>query len=258
MLLIDSTTKDLTPWLDAFRMAISEKEVITWDQIVNPHEVKMAVLWNHREDLFESLPHLELVASLGAGVDHILSDPLLPDHTKVSKVISPHLSGPMSNFCIGAVLYFHKQFDKYGRDKLSKNWDQEFDPERPLRIGIMGMGSLGKDLAGKLLNLGFQVYGLNREQRPFPGMETFGQESLDTFLMKINTLICMLPATEETKGIINYQLLSRMPKGSFLINVGRGQQQIDDDIVRALDEGILDGAFLDVFPQEPLPQGSRL
>lgn len=257
MLLLDSELKDLTPWLQAFREHLGS-EVCTWQELNDPTQVEMAVVWAHRKDLFSHLPNLKLVASLGAGVDHIVGDPLLPDHVQVSKVVSDHLSGPMSNFCIGAVMYFHRQFDKYLADKQAKRWDQQFDPEVGLRIGILGLGSLGTDLAVKLKYLGFEVHGLSRTRKEVSGVQTYGQEEMGAFLGKINMLICMLPATPDTREILSRSLFDQMPDGSYLLNVGRGHQQNDADILAALDSGKLNGAFLDVFPIEPPPTDSPM
>ena len=258
MLLLDSTTKDLSPWISAFKEHLPENEVVTWDQVEDPNDVTVAVVWQHQKDLFTKIPNVKLVASLGAGVDHIVHDPLLPNHVPVSKVISSHLSTPMSNYCIGAILHFHKQFDKYLEDKAQKRWHQEFDPERPMTIGILGLGELGTDLANKLVLLGFEVHGLSRTKKELSSVSTYGEDELDTFLSRINMLVCMLPTTEKTTGMINGSLINKLPKNSYLINVGRGKQQVDEDILQALDSGHLAGAFLDVFPLEPLPKSSLL
>ena len=258
MLLLDSTTKDLSPWVQAFRQHLPPSEVVTWDEVEDPTEIKLAVVWHHQKDLFNKIPNVKLVASLGAGVDHIVHDPLLPLDVAVSKVISDHLSTPMSNYCIGAILHFHKQFDKYLEDKHQKQWDPEFDPERALTVGILGLGELGTNLAKKLVNLGFEVHGLSRSKRNIERVITYDQNEMDEFLSRVNALVCMLPTTTDTTGIIRKKLLSKLPMGSFLINVGRGKQQVDEDIIDALDSGQLAGAFLDVFPEEPLPASSPL
>ncbi|NQZ76034.1 MAG: glyoxylate/hydroxypyruvate reductase A [Ekhidna sp.] len=258
MILLDSISKDLTSWINALKEELPADEVVTWDEVKDPSKVKVAVVWNHRKDLFQRLPNVELVASLGAGVDHIVNDPHLLKEIPVSKVISSHLTVPMSNYCIGAILHFHKQFDKYWEDKNQKRWHQEFDPEKPMKIGILGLGELGTDLAKKLVLLGFEVHGLSRTKKNLESVSTYGGNELNTFLSRINTLVCMLPATPKTEGIINQDLLNKLPKGSYLINVGRGKQQIDNDILKALENGRLKGAFLDVFPEEPLPKTSPL
>ena len=258
MLLLDSVSKDLSPWIKAFREHLSPEEVVTWEQVEDPDKISVAVVWQHQQDLFKKIPHVQLVASLGAGVDHIVNDPFLPPEVPISKVISSHLSAPMSNYCIGAILHFHKQFDKYWEDKQKKRWHQEFDPERKMNIGILGIGELGSDLAKKLVGLGFSVSGLSRTRKVLEGITTYGREDMEAFLSSVNALVCMLPSTRDTAGMINKALLDQLPKNSYLINVGRGKQQIDQDILQALNQGQLSGAFLDVFPEEPLPQASPL
>ncbi len=257
-LLLDSVSKDLTPWKEAFTKELGENNVITIDELKEGDEVTTAVVWNHRVELFQKIPGVKLVASLGAGVDHILSDPTIPENAVITRIISPILSEPMSNYCIGAVLYYKKQFDKYLEDKGAKKWHAEFEPEREIRVGILGLGELGKDLAGKLHLLGFRVSGLSQSRKKLDGVVSFVSSEIDDFLSQINLLICMLPATPETKDILSRDLFAKLNKGSFLVNVARGHHQVDQDILDALDSGQLAGAFLDVFPQEPLPKSSGL
>ena len=251
MLIIDSRAKDLTAWIESFKKYIPLEEIVTWETCRDFSKVIAAVAWGHRKELFSSLPNLEWVASPGAGVDHIINDPLLPGDVAVTKVVSDRLKIPMSNFCIGAVMYFHKQFDKYSRDQKEKIWHQEHDPEIPVRIGILGFGELGRHLGKTLKGLGFQVHGISKKKKLVEGIVTYGMEDLDCFLSRINLLIGMLPLTHDTLGIYNDSFFSKLPLGSYFINVGRGRQQINSDVLKALDCGRLAGAFLDVFPKEP-------
>ena len=257
-LLIDSISKDLSPWVAGLKEALGDDTVITWEEMNDPADVTTAVIWNHRPELFAKLPAVKLIASLGAGVDHILKDPLIPKGAQITRVISEHLSTPMSNYCLGAVLHYKKQFDKYLEDKSLKRWDQQFEPERDIRVGILGLGVLGADLAGKLIQLGFPVSGLSQSRKSLPGVTSYVNDEMDDFLSAINLLICMLPATSSTKGILSSSLFNKMPMGSFLVNVARGHHQINADIFEALESGQLAGAFLDVFPEEPLPDESPL
>lgn len=257
-LLIDSTTKELKPWVEALKLALPNEKVITLEELENPDEVVTAVVWNHHPDLFNKIPNVRHIASLGAGVDHILKDPYLPKDAFITRIISDYLSGPMSNYCLGAILYFDRKFDKYLADKKKKIWDQEFDPERHLTVGILGLGELGSVLARKLVMLDFRVSGMSITRKSIPGVESYVTGEMDEFLKSVNLLVCMLPATDKTKGILSYPLFSKMKKGSYLVNVARGEHQVDEDIIRALDEGYLEGAFLDVFPEEPLSDKSPL
>ncbi|MDH5608558.1 MAG: glyoxylate/hydroxypyruvate reductase A [Cyclobacteriaceae bacterium] len=258
-LLIDSTSKDLSPWIEGIKKELNGSDrIFTWGELENPEEITTAIVWNHRPELFSRLPNVRLVCSLGAGVDHIMRDPLLPPDVLVSRVVSPYLSGPMSNFCLGAILYYQRKFDQYLIDKKNKEWHQEFNPERNFTIGIMGLGELGTDLAQKLLPLGFDVYGWSQSRKHVEGVTSYVADELELFLSSINVLVCLLPATPGTKGILSRPLFSKMNRGSYLINVARGHHQVNEDILEALKDGTLAGAFLDVFPEEPLPADSPM
>ena len=257
-ILIDSVSKNLKPWLKAFKSYDDQVEVYCYDDAVALEKITTAVVWNHRPGLFKQLPNLKLIASLGAGVDHIMNDPDIPPKVSITRIIGDGLSGPMSNFCIGAILHHQRQFDKYLIDKSTKTWDQEPNPEREINVGIMGLGALGADLAEKLRYLGFNVFGLSQSRKKIAHVVSYLNAELDLFLSKINILVVMLPATESTRAILSKKLFDKLKKGTYLINVARGHHQVNGDIIDALENGQLSGAFLDVFPEEPLPKQSSL
>jgi|TARA_B110000908_G_C10265555_1_gene463530 glyoxylate/hydroxypyruvate reductase A len=257
-ILIDSVSKNLNPWLKAFKSYDDQVEVYCYDDAVALEKITTAVVWNHRPGLFKQLPNLKLIASLGAGVDHIMNDPDIPPQVSITRIIGDGLSGPMSNFCIGAILHHQRQFDKYLIDKSTKTWDQEPNPEREINVGIMGLGALGADLAEKLNYLGFNVFGLSQSRKKIAHVVSYLNAELDLFLSKINILVVMLPATESTRAILSKKLFDKLKKGTYLINVARGHHQVNGDIIDALENGQLSGAFLDVFPEEPLPKQSSL
>jgi glyoxylate/hydroxypyruvate reductase A len=257
-ILIDSVSKNLNLWLKAFKSYDDQVEVYCYDDAVALEKITTAVVWNHRPGLFKQLPNLKLIASLGAGVDHIMNDPDIPPQVSITRIIGDGLSGPMSNFCIGAILHHQRQFDKYLIDKSTKTWDQEPNPEREINVGIMGLGALGADLAEKLNYLGFNVFGLSQSRKKIAHVVSYLNAELDLFLSKINILVVMLPATESTRAILSKKLFDKLNKGTYLINVARGHHQVNGDIIDALENGQLSGAFLDVFPEEPLPKQSSL
>jgi len=257
-ILIDSVSKNLNPWLKAFKSYDDQVEVYCYNDAVALEKITTAVVWNHRPGLFKQLPNLKLIASLGAGVDHIMNDPDIPPQVSITRIIDDGLSGPMSNFCIGAILHHQRQFDKYLIDKSTKTWDQEPNPEREINVGIMGLGALGADLAEKLNYLGFNVFGLSQSRKKIAHVVSYLNAELDLFLSKINILVVMLPATESTRAILSKKLFDKLKKGTYLINVARGHHQVNGDIIDALENGQLSGAFLDVFPEEPLPKQSSL
>jgi glyoxylate/hydroxypyruvate reductase A len=171
----------------------------------------------------------------------------------------------MTEYVTLHVLLHHRRQRLYDDQQRRRLWHEHAQPPaREVNVGIMGMGVLGRDAAEVLARLGFRVAGWSRTPRSLPGIETFhGAAGLDAFLARTEILVCLLPHTPATAGILNLALLRKLKRdgalgGAFLINAGRGMLQIDADILTALDEGALAGATLDVFPTEPLPAASSL
>ena len=171
----------------------------------------------------------------------------------------------MTEYVVWRVLDHHRQGSLYRHQQQKKTWHEpQQRPASDISVGIMGLGTLGRAAASVLLSLGFCVNGWSRNVRPMEGVTTYaGDSGLIPFLNATDILVVLLPLTPTTQGIINYGLLKELRRrnglgGAVLINAGRGRLQKDDDIVRALDEGILKEASLDVFEVEPLPKTSPL
>jgi glyoxylate/hydroxypyruvate reductase A len=195
------------------------------------------------------------VGSMGAGVDHILADTQLPAHLRICRIVDPALTVSMSNYLIAVVLEQHKKLSTYREHQQKKVWAYTDKPEKEVQIGILGMGVLGSDVALKLKMLGFSVSGFSSSRKQLEGIQTFaGMEELPAFLQACNVLICLLPLTADTNGFLNSELFSQCRPGTYIINVARGQHLVEADLLKALDEGQLSGACLDVFSIEPLPQ----
>ncbi|MBV6644096.1 MAG: glyoxylate/hydroxypyruvate reductase A [Cyclobacteriaceae bacterium] len=256
-LVIDSRIKDLNPWVEEFRKYLPDQEVLTWPTDDVEH-IDVAVTWYHHRELFTSLPNLKMIASLGAGVDHIVEDASIPDDVYVTRVIHESISWSMSNYCIAAILYHQRRFDKYLLDKQNVVWDQQHPPERDISVGIVGFGVLGQDLGRKLRQLDFEVHGLSMTKKEIDGISTYTFDQMGDFLQRVNVIVGLLPMTPQTKDFFKKDFFDQVTQGSFFINVGRGAQQVDEDILSALNSGQLSGAFLDVFPREPLPGDSGL
>ncbi len=217
--------------------------------------VTMAVLWKHPAGLLATLPKLQLVSSLGAGVEHILSDADLPTPVRITRIVDEALTASMRNYVVMAVLDLHKRGDLLRANQQARRWSKPEPVELPLRIGVLGLGELGGPIARFLAGMGFEVLGYSRRPRRVEGVTCYSAADLPLFdfVRRINTLICLLPRTAATEGILNYQLLAQLPRGSFLINVARGAHLVEADLLRALDEGRIERAWLDVFQTEPLP-----
>jgi glyoxylate/hydroxypyruvate reductase A len=212
--------------------------------------------------LLASLPRLAAIFSLGAGVDHVLADPTLPD-VPIVRIVDPDLTMRMTEYVVLHVLMHHRHQRRYDAQQRERIWHERVQPPASaVAVGIMGLGVLGRAAAEALCRLGFRVAGWSRQPRFLPGIETFhGDAQLDAFLHRTEILVCLLPATPATRGILRLELLRKLMRdgaagGAFLINAGRGALQVDADILTALDEGTLAGATLDVFATEPLPSAS--
>lgn len=226
--------------------------------------ITYAVVWKQRPNLLSSLPNLRAIFSIGAGVDHIFRDPGVPN-VPIVRVVAENLTQYMTEYVVWRVLDHHRQGALYRNQQARKVWYEP--PQRPasdIAVGIMGLGNLGRAAAKALMALGFHVNGWSRRGEPMEGVTVFGGErDLIPFLNATDILVVLLPLTPATHGILDYGLLKELRRrnglgGAVLINAGRGQLQKDDDILRALDDGTLKEASLDVFETEPLPETSAL
>lgn len=225
--------------------------------------IDYAVVWKPGADLFSRAKDLKVVFSGGAGVDHVLTAPGLPDVPLV-RFVDETLTTRMSEWIVMQCLLHLRQHQAYEAQRQKRVWRELAQPEaKELTVGIMGFGVLGQDSAAKLKALGFNVIGWSRSRKQVDGFETFDAGGLDAFLAKTDILVGLLPLTPDTRGIFNTGLFARLSrKGPFgapvFINAGRGGSQVEADIVASINDGTLYGASLDVFEQEPLPLESPL
>ena len=225
--------------------------------------IDYAVVWKPGADLFSRAKDLKVVFSGGAGVDHVLMLPGLPDVPLV-RFVDETLTTRMSEWVVLQCLLHLRQHQAYEAQREKRIWRELVQPEaKELTVGIMGFGVLGQDSAMKLKTLGFDVIGWSKSGRTVEGFETFDENGLDDFLARTDILVGLLPLTPETRGIYNTGLFTRLSrKGPFgapvFINAGRGGSQVEADIIASLNDGTLRGASLDVFQQEPLPLESPL
>ncbi len=226
-------------------------------------DVSYAVVWKPPPGLLSSLPNLRAVFSLGAGVDHMLRDDTLPD-VPLIRFVDDDLTGRMAEWVVLQVLTHHRKALFYRERQMARDWaDISVPPSRALAIGIMGFGVLGQASARALLALGYNVAAWSRSGRGIEGVEAFGAHGMDAFLARSDMVVCLLPLTPDTAGLIDAGFIDRMkqngPLGApILMNAGRGGSQVDADIAAALQDGRLGGASLDVFEVEPLPTDNPL
>lgn len=242
----------------------AERDVVLEPDGPNDPSITYAVVWKQRPNLLTGLPNLRAIFSIGAGVDHLFQDPSVPD-VPIVRVVADNLSRHMTEYVVWRVLDHHRQGALYRAQQARKVWHEpQQRVAHDISVGIMGLGQLGRAAANALLGLGFCVNGWTRRETQVEGVSTFhGEAGLIPFLNATDILVVLLPLTPDTQGIVTYDLLRELRRrnglgGSVLINAGRGKLQRDADILRALDDGTLKEASLDVFETEPLPESSPL
>jgi glyoxylate/hydroxypyruvate reductase A len=198
---------------------------------------------------------------LGAGVDGFLRDPEFPRHLPLVRFVDPTLMHEMAQYVTMHVLIAHRGQRRFDEAQRQGKWDQAMlaRASRDTRIGILGLGDIGATIATSLLPFDFQLFGWSRSRKHVPGVTSFaGETELPQFLAVCDYCVCVLPLTEDTRGIMNAKFLAQLPKGAWVINVARGGHLIEEDLIAALDSGHLGGAVLDVFQTEPLPEESPI
>ena len=251
-------------WEQRFRALAPQHDIRVWpDRVADPAGIHYACVWKPPAGLLAGFPDLKAIFSLGAGVDDLLADPKLPN-VPVVRIVDPDLTMRMTEYVVLHVLMHHRRQRQYDAQQRDRVWHEHVQPPASaVTVGVMGLGVLGCAAAQALAGLGFRTAGWSRMAKVVPGVETFhGSAGLDTFLGRTEILVCLLPATPATQGILRLDLLRKLKRdgaaSACLINAGRGALQIDADILAALEEGSLAAATLDVFPTEPLPAASPL
>jgi glyoxylate/hydroxypyruvate reductase len=264
-ILLAVTGWDASAWRARLEALLPARPVVALGEPFDPAAIRYALSWAHPPGALAPLSNLELIFSLGAGVDHLFADPALPDRPIV-RVVDSDLRDRMSEWVVMHALVHLRQLRRYERQQRERAWVHDEDQAKAaeIHVGVLGLGVLGMDAAAKLKALGFKVSGWSTTEKAAPGIECFrGAGGLDVLLSQSDILAVLLPLTATTRGMLNASLFAKLKKGGrmggpVLINAGRGGLHVEADILAALDSGILKGASLDVFEREPLPASSRL
>ncbi|WP_299442766.1 glyoxylate/hydroxypyruvate reductase A [uncultured Rhodospira sp.] len=244
---------------DTYRRTIAEHLPDTpfraWPDAGPAEAVRYGLVWKPPQGLLGSLPNLKAVFNLGAGVDALMAETEVPAHVPLFRLSDAGMAAQMVEWVLHGVLRFHRRFDVYEAAQADGRWAPV--PPRlasQVRVGVMGLGALGGVVAARLADLGYAVRGWSRTPRSVAGVEGFhGRDALPAFLEGTEILVCLLPLTPETRGLLNRETLSRLAPGAAVINAARGAHVVDSDLLALLDSGHIRGAQLDVFDPEPLP-----
>ena len=244
-------------WKVEFEKQASGEELLIGYETDRPDEIECVLVWGHPKGSLEKFKNLKLIFSMGAGVDHILNDDTIPKNIPISRIVDPQMAFSMTNYILMAVLNYQRCWYDFQDAQKKNHWAQfEFD-EKNLKIGVYGIGHLGMDAANALYRLGFEVFGYSNSLKETIFPSFYGDQLLD-FLNKINVLVCTVPLTPKTTGLLCTNFFNKLANPTYLINVSRGAVHVENDIIKAIKEGKLTGAFLDVFEKEPLPKNSPL
>lgn len=247
------------PWTAPLRRLMPELEIRTTVDD-RPGDITYCVAWRPAAGFFLPFPNLRVVFSMGAGVDGIVADQTYPKHIPLSRVVDDTLSQAMTEYVVLNVLYWHRRVRELEAWQRQKTW-RVISPPRAeqMRLGILGYGVLAQAAATALRPLNYQLSAWSASPKQAEGVRSFwGPDGLGPFLGQTDILVCLLPLTPATRGILNTHTFAQLPKGAVVINCARGGHLIEQDLIAALDSGHLRGATLDVFQIEPLPESSPL
>ena len=248
-------------WPDLFRTALPAADIDVRDPAQPPDPRALpadyAVAYGRCDALFDEPHRLKAIFALSAGVSHLLTMRNLPHEVPVVRLEDAGMAGQMIRYVLAAALRFVQRMDVYARQQREVRWEQHYARSpSSVRAGVMGLGVIGAQIARALVAQGLAVRGYALTAKDVEGVEVFAGESrLDDFLDGIDFLVCVLPHTMATDGILNRTTLTRLADDAHVVNIGRGAAMVEDDLVALIDSGKLSGATLDVFREEPLPPG---
>ncbi|KZN37688.1 2-hydroxyacid dehydrogenase [Pseudoalteromonas luteoviolacea] len=233
--------------------ALPEVKIELWPNCENKADVEFVLAWNAPDELWRQLPNLKVVQSYGAGVDGIPLDKL-PNDVQVTRIVDKQLSVDMAEYVLSHVLAHKLRHGEYSANQANRNWKPRRAKSSNV-VGILGLGELGCKTAQLLSSHGFSVRGWSRTLKRLANIDCYaGEAQFEQFLSGLDYLVCLLPLTQATTGILNTKLFSSVSSDCVLINVARGQHLVESDLIAALDNNEIGAAVLDVFQTEPLPE----
>lgn len=222
-----------------------------WPAVSKPTDIEIVVCWKHEIGVLQQFSNVRLLACLGAGVDHLLSDPDLPNRAIITRFTDRSLSLGISQYVCTAILNFKLNWSHYSRSQKRGVW-KPIEPKEVIKIGILGLGRLGQETAKGLLGLGFEVAGFSGSQKAIDNVDCFHGD-MKPFLQEVNVIVCLLPLTKHTRSLMNDTFFDMCQRGTYVINVARGEILEEGALLRGIKSGKVSGACLDVFPVEPVP-----
>jgi glyoxylate/hydroxypyruvate reductase A len=244
-------------WVGSLQAPLPEARIVPFDALTADDKAActVAIVADPSPADLMQLPRLRWLQSVWAGVERLVTDCARRSITLV-RLVDPTLAATMAEAVLAWCLYLHRDMPTYAAQQRLRQWRQHpyIPPARKI-VGLLGIGELGRAAAERLAIAGFQVCGWSRASKSLPGLQTFtGEPGLLALLGRTDILVCLLPLTHETRGLLDAERMSRLPQGAAIINFARGAIVNEGDLRKALDRGHLSHAVLDVFDVEPLPE----
>ena len=259
-LLVHSWGDEDAEWVRRLNEIDPGLDVRVWPALGDGAEIDMLIVGSVPPGMFAKLPSLKAIMKLGAGVNNILDDPDRPEGVPVARLVDPNLARDMTHWAIHALLHFHRRMPEYDAMRDRREWANlgATDPS-DTRVGIMGIGAIGGAVAREMARLGFPVSGWSRSPKAIEGVTCYhGRDGLDDFLAVSDFMLSVLPLTAETEGIIDKSLIAKLPRDAVVANMGRGGQQVEEDILAALESGHLYGCRPRRLPPGTLAAGKPI
>lgn len=248
---------DAQPWVARLAQAIPEAQVWPWSPAIASREADYALVWSPDDAFFAGQHRLRAVFNMGAGVDRLLGLPGLPHEVPLFRLDDAGKAQQMAEYVCHALIDHARHFDGFAAQQRAGLWRElAVEGRTAFPVGVMGLGSIGARVAQAVASFGYPVHGWSRSRKLIAGVESrAGPDEFDAFLHATRVLVCVLPLTAQTDGIVNAASLRKLKAGAYVINVGRSAHVVDADLLAQIEVGHVAGAALDVFDTEPLPGG---
>lgn len=247
--------KSSEEWQQKLSELLPETKVEVYPEIENPNDVEFIVTWKPHIGYVTDFPNLKVVQSIGAGIDHLLHTEI-PENIKVTRIVDPALKQDMYEHVLACIMASMKNLMPYQQFQFEQDWKPlTYRFINETTVTILGLGEIGLLVAEKLVALGFKVKGWSNSKKNNKGLESFaGENELGSAISNTDFIVNILPLTNETESILNTNFFNQCADNTVLINVGRGAHLVENNLVKAIENGKIKEAYLDVFREEPLPK----
>ena len=253
----DFNDDEWAAWWPALAAALPGEQLVRNPAQAQRETIDVALVANPPVGALQGLSGLRFIQSLWAGVDRLLLDASVPASVPLARMVDPAMNTAMAETALWAVIGLHRHAFRYAAQQRAAQWQQH--PQQradEVNVVVLGLGQMGRTAAQAIARQGYRASGWSTRPAVVDGVRTAsGEAALYTLLAGAHIVVNLLPLTPATRGLFNATTLAQMRPGASLVNLARGAQVVDADLLAALDCGHLEHAVLDVFATEPLPAG---